>query len=231
MVMGLDPSKQAVDIRQKTGYVPESHHFYRWMRVGEILRFTGSFYPTWDDALAGEFLERLSLDPAKRMSELSRGMVAKVALICALAHRPEFVILDEPTGGLDPVVRREFLESLVHFAGEEGRTILISSHRLDDVERVADCVAFLVEGQLRLIEDLEVLKQNTHRVEMVFQTAAPESFDLAGLVCSSREGRTLNAVVRGNERQIQSVLQERHPSARVELLPMTIQEIFIAISG
>lgn len=230
-VLGMDPRKKDVLIRQRTGYVQDSHDFYRWMRIREVLSFTASFYPAWDDALAAELVRNMSLDPQKRISELSKGMVAKVALICALAHRPRLLFLDEPTSGLDPAVRKEFLESLVGFAAEEGRSILISSHRLDDVERVADRIGILVEGQLRLVEDIESLKKDTHRVELVFEESAPETCEMQGKVSEKRDGRMLTLVVRGQGEEVRKGIEERYPEARIELVAMSLEEIFIALSG
>jgi len=99
-VLGLDSRKESFDIKRRVGYVPEIHHFYKWMTVGELTRFTSSFYPSWQEKKCSELLTRFELDPAKKIKELSKGMVAKAALTLALAHNPELLVLDEPTGGL-----------------------------------------------------------------------------------------------------------------------------------
>ena len=152
-VLGLDSAKEHVAIRARVGYVPEAHHMYRWMTIGEVVRFTASFYPTWNEKSCADLIRKFDLDPSKRIKELSRGMVAKVALTLALAHEPRLLVLDEPTDGLDAVVRKEFLESIVSVAADEGRTVLISSHLLQDVERVADRVALMEESRIGLVED------------------------------------------------------------------------------
>jgi ABC-2 type transport system ATP-binding protein len=133
-VLGLDSRKESFDIKRRVGYVPEVHHFYKWMTVGELTRFTSSFYPTWQEAKCAELLTRFELDPAKKVKELSKGMVAKLALTLALAHDPELLVLDEPTGGLDVMVRRDFLESIVRTIQEEGKAVFLSSHVLVDME-------------------------------------------------------------------------------------------------
>ena len=146
-VLGLDSARKSLDIKRQVGYVPEQHHMYRWMTVDQLMWFCKAFYPTWDDAECARLLERFKLPGDKKIRQLSRGMIAKTALTLALAHDPKILILDEPTGGLDVIVRREFLESIVRLIQERGKTVFISSHLLADVERVADQVAILREGR------------------------------------------------------------------------------------
>ncbi len=113
---------------------------YDWMTVDEIIWFCKGFYPTWDDALAAELKAKLDLPGGKKVGQLSRGMQAKAALLVAIAYRPEVLILDEPTAGLDVVVRRDFLEGVIEMIQQSGRTVFFFSHIVHEVESVADCV-------------------------------------------------------------------------------------------
>jgi ABC-2 type transport system ATP-binding protein len=156
-VAGMDPRKESVAIRRAIGYVPDAPKLYDWMKVSEIAWFAGGFYPEGYvkdfERLATEF----ELPMNVKIKTLSKGGKAKVALALAMSHRPELLILDEPTSGLDTLVRRKFLESMVDVASE-GRTVFLSSHQIPEVERVADYVAIMNEGQIRVCEKLEVLK-------------------------------------------------------------------------
>jgi len=106
-VLGMSSLKDHVQIRKRVGYVPEAHNLYKWMTIEETVRFVSAFYPTWDGSLCDELLCKFGLDPRKKIAELSRGMVAKTGLTLALSHKPDLLILDEPTGGLDAVIRKD----------------------------------------------------------------------------------------------------------------------------
>ena len=155
--LGLDSVRDGAEIRRRVGYVPERPALYEWMTAGEIGWFTAGFYPDSYEHEYRSLLERFRVPTERKISQMSKGMRAKVALSLALAHQPQLLILDEPTSGLDTLVRREFLESMVDIAAA-GRTVLLSSHQISEVERVADHVAILREGQLLSVDSLDTLK-------------------------------------------------------------------------
>lgn len=230
-VFGLDSATRHVEIRRRVGYVPESHHQYRWMTVAEIVRFASAFYPTWDPELCDACIERFGLDRGKKIKELSRGMVAKVALTLALAHKPQLLVLDEPTGGLDAVIRREFLESVVDVAADEGRTVLISSHLLSDVERVADRVALLHEGGLRLVDDAEALKARVRELTLTFPGEPPEDPQIDGLLSAQREGHEWRVVLDNCNDDTVPRLRRQFAEGTVSSRDLSLEEIFVALVG
>src|SRR5205085_1763454 len=149
---------------------------YPWMRVRQALSFAARIYPTWDRARAEQLRERFALPPAMRVKELSRGMLAKLALIVALAHEPELLILDEPTSGLDPLVRREFLDALLELAhgnDERRRTVLFSTHILSDVERAAERVIVMNHGRIVADESTKDLRRRFIKASLVFRAPPP----------------------------------------------------------
>jgi ABC-2 type transport system ATP-binding protein len=158
-VLGLDPREQAVEVKRRVGYVAEDQIIPPYMKVGEILALHRRLYPTWDAGLAQRLLERFELAPAARVHTLSKGQARRVALVCALAHRPQLLLLDEPASGLDPAARREFLELSIQFLNETGCTILFSSHYMTDVERMADRIVMLHEGRVLIDRDLDELRE------------------------------------------------------------------------
>jgi ABC-2 type transport system ATP-binding protein len=171
-VLGMNSRTHALEIRGRVGYVADQPPLYDWMTVNEIGWFAAGFYPAGFQAEFDQLIRKFDLHGSQKISALSKGMRAKVALSLAMAHRPELLILDEPTSGLDPLVRLEFLESMIDVSAE-GRTVLLSSHQVAEVERVADIVVILLNGRLLCVERLEELKRDT--MEVVLSLPAADS--------------------------------------------------------
>lgn len=155
------------EIRNRIGYVPELHYIYRWMSIKEVLGFVSQLYQRWNSDLANDMLMKFELSTKMRVAALSKGMTAKLGLIIALAHNPDLLILDEPTSGLDPIIREDFLESVLQSHTCKGRTILFSSHHVDDVERVADEVAIMVHGRFAVRGTVDDLRSRIKRIRIV----------------------------------------------------------------
>src|ERR1041384_1885341 len=167
-VFGLDPVADPVGVLGCIGYLSEERDLPAWMRVGELLRYTESFYPKWDSNYAEALRKQFALDPNAKVKNLSRGELAKAALLVALAHRPELLVLDEPSSGLDPLVRRDILEAIIRTITDEGRTVLFSSHLLDEVERVADHVGMMMDGQIVVQGALDEIRETHCRLTLRF---------------------------------------------------------------
>src|SRR3989454_5673113 len=159
-VFGLDPVADPVAVLSRIGYLSEENDLPGWMRVDELIRYTSAFYPKWDDAYADELRRAFALDPAAKVKELSRGQKARAGLLIALAHRPELLGLDEPSSGLDPIVRRDILGAVIRTISDEGRTVLFSSPLLDEVEQVADHVTMISYGRIVLSAPLDAIKES-----------------------------------------------------------------------
>jgi ABC-2 type transport system ATP-binding protein len=163
-VFGMDPVAEPVAVLSRVGYLSEENDLPAWMRVGDLIRYTRAFFPAWDDGYAEELRRAFGLDPSTRIRDLSRGQKARTGLVAALAHRPELLVLDEPSSGLDPTVRRDILGAVLRTAAHEGRTVLFSSHLLDEVEEVADHVIMISEGRILLSAPLAEIRES-HRVD------------------------------------------------------------------
>lgn len=161
-VFGLDPVAEPVAVLSRIGYLSEENDLPAWMRVDELIRYSRAFYPHWDDAYAAELLREFALDPSAKIRNLSKGQKARAGLLIAIAYRPELLILDEPSSGLDPIVRRNILDAVIRTTAGEGRTVLFSSHLLDEVELVADHVTMIRQGSIVLSAPLHEIKE-THR--------------------------------------------------------------------
>src|SRR5436853_257521 len=162
-VFGLDPVADPVGVLSRIGYLSEENDLPGWMRVDELIQYSRAFYSKWDDAYADELCQLFALDRAARIKTLSKGQKARAGLLAALAHRPELLVLDEPSSGLDPIVRRDILGAVIRTIAHEGRTVLFSSHLLEEVEQVADHVTMINNGKIVLSAPLDEIKES-HRV-------------------------------------------------------------------
>jgi len=146
----------------RLGYVPQVINFYPWMKVRHLVAYIGAFYANWNAALADGLLDQWAVPPGVRIGTLSVGQLQKLAIVMALGHEPDLLILDEPAASLDPVARRQFLQRIIDLAEPGRRTVLFSTHITSDLERVADSVAILKDGRIAWHGLLEDLKQQTH---------------------------------------------------------------------
>lgn len=162
-VFGLDPVSSPAAVLSRIGYLSEANDLPEWMRVDELLNFTRAFYPNWDENYAQSLRQGFELEPHKVVQSLSKGQRARLGLVLALSYRAELLILDEPSSGLDPLVRRDILRAIIKTIAEEGRTVLFSSHLLDEVERVADHIAIIDGGRIIQNDELESLKSRFNR--------------------------------------------------------------------
>jgi ABC-2 type transport system ATP-binding protein len=230
-ILGLDSVADSLALRRRVGYVPETPSGYPWMTVAEIVRFNAAFFPTWDRQLAADLLRRLELPPDRKLRALSRGMQAKVGLLLALAPRPEVLLLDDPTSGLDAVVRREFLEAVIANVQAEGGTVLFSTHLLHELERVADELAILEHGRLRMRGGVEALKAGVKRLRAVYPEAIPDAFPLPGLLRVVRNHHQALLTVDGFRPEMVGALRDGGAEA-VEVLDLSLEEIFFeAVKG
>ena len=163
---------------EQIGYVSENQQLPLWMSVAQLMNYLRPLYPTWDNAFAEKLLNDFDLPLGQKLKHLSRGMRMKAALVGALAFRPRLLVLDEPFSGLDPLVREEFLEGIIELTAQEQWTIFISSHDIDEVERLADQVAIINQGNLLLSESVEDLLQRFRKISF---TSEKESEDVSSL--------------------------------------------------
>lgn len=155
-ILGKSVKNQCKELLRNLGYLPSEAFFYKGLRVKELLRLSADLRGLNCDKVAAQLCERLDLDPTRKISELSFGNRKKVGIVCALQHRPELCILDEPTGGLDPLIQREFYKILTE-RNQQGTTVFLSSHVLSEVERYCRTAAVIREGKLLVCDKVEKL--------------------------------------------------------------------------
>ncbi len=213
--------------RARIAYLAEGHPLYRWMSVGEAVRFTRGFYDTWQQSFLDRILDHFAISARAKIGRLSNGQRAQVSLALALAPDPQLLILDDPTLGIDTVVRRDFLESMIHLIQRSGRTILFSSHILGDVERVADRIGIMADGVLRVDCPTEQFKSSLRRVVLEFVGSVPRFPACPGLVSQRQVGGKLELTVVGYGAE-HAALAESLGAIDVEVLEMNLEDAFIA---
>ena len=229
-VFGRDPVADPAGVLAHVGYVSEEHDMPGWMSVWELMRYTQAFFPTWDSAYAQELRDRFELDPAATVKDLSKGQRARAGLLVALAHRPELLVLDEPSAGLDPIVRRDILEAIVRAIADEGRTVLFSSHLLHEVERVSDHVTMIDKGKIVFSAPLDDIKATHRCLTLHFAQARSRPPELAGVLTWAGAGHEWTAVYHGQPGELQAAAASCGAQLLDKRVP-SLDEIFVARVG
>jgi ABC-type multidrug transport system ATPase subunit len=231
-LLGTDSRRLQSQHLQRIGYVSENQQLPDWMTARELLDYCRPLYPTWDDDLCRTLQGELGLTSHAPLRTLSRGTRMKAALLSSLAYRPELILLDEPFTGLDPLVREELIRGLLEVASDRARTVLVSSHDIDEVERLADWVGYLDRGRLLFAEPVSSLLERFRLVEVVAPAdrtpALPASSDW---ILQGTAGRTLRFVdTRHGAPDAEARIAAAFPGAEVRTSPLALREIFVTIA-
>ena len=225
-LFGTDVTQEGLAIKRCTGYVPEFHQMYQWMTVGRIIDFVASFYPNWNQRFCAELQEVFSLDPAKKVKHLSKGMVAKLALLLAVSHEPKLLLLDEPMSGLDPISRDEFLDGVLQTLTGKETTVLFSSHTLDDVQRIADQIAVLHEGKLLLHQPLDQFLLRAKRLRVVLEDDQEELCLPAHTVWHQRDHRLWTLTVSNFSSDTLAEVKRQNRVHSIDIVDVGLQDLF-----
>lgn len=226
-VFGKDPVGDPVGVLAEIGHLSEDREMPTWMRVRELLRYIRAFYPGWDVEYAEQLRDMFRLDPDAKVKHLSRGERALAGLLVALAHRPKLLVLDEPSSGLDPLVRRDILGAIVRTVADEGRTVFFSSHLLDEVERVADHLAMIVDGEVVLSGKLEAIKETHQRLLVRFETALDRAPAVDGALSVHGAKHEWTVICNGDQAAVQQAIATMNATVLDQATP-TLEEIFVA---
>jgi ABC-2 type transport system ATP-binding protein len=220
-----DPT-ESIRIRSQIAYVSENKQLYNFMTVEQMIRFTSAFYPDWRQDEEQKLLRQYKLPLDRKVKSLSKGMRTKLGLLLAFARRPELLILDEPSEGLDPVGIEELLEILVTRCSE-GTTVFFSSHQIAEVERVADQICVLHAGRLVLDSSLDDLRQSYRRIDLVFPSIPAElDFRITGVEDVRTRGHQMRVLA---SRNTEGVVARAHDfqATSIDVTPVGLREIFL----
>ena len=228
---GLDPAVHGVAVKRRIGYVSENQDFPPYLRARDVLDIHRSLYPTWDEAMAQGLLDRFRLTGREKISKLSKGQARRVAVLCAIAHRPELLLLDEPAGGFDPAARREFLETALQLLADEGSAVLFSSHHMGDVERLASRVCLLHAGRVLIDQDLDGLREAARLAVLpAGNGAAPADLRaLDGCLAARVVGSELRGLFLGSEDTVRPRLTALRGEHTPALRRVSLEDFFVEL--
>jgi ABC-2 type transport system ATP-binding protein len=214
--------------KSRLGYVPQTVVLYPWMKVRHMIDYTASFYPRWNRAMIDDLLMRWELAPHERVGTLSVGQLQKLAILLALGHEPELLVLDEPAAALDPVARRAFLQALLDIAADERRTILFSTHITSDLERVADHVAILMDGRMGYFGSLDDLKDQVKRLHITASRPLPVNLDIPDALTQEVSGNQARiSLMNATPERVAQL--ERDLAATVTVENLNLDDIFLEL--
>ncbi|MEO7718484.1 MAG: ABC transporter ATP-binding protein [Capsulimonas sp.] len=227
-VFGKDPVADPVEVLSRIGYLPEENDLPPWMRVRDLTAYMESFYPSWDREYAEQLRRSFGIEPKARIKELSKGQKTRVSLIFALAYRPDLLVLDEPSAGLDPILRRDLLNAIVRTIADEGRTVLFSSHSLHEVEQTCDHVAMIRSGVLVLCDTLPRIKNAHFRIRLP-QHSPDLSHSGVRVIAAQSSVDGYSAVCFGSPTDMDFTIEKNGVNASC-VEPVNLEEIFMAYS-
>ena len=226
-VFGMDPVLEPVKVLSRIGYLSEEPDLPAWMRVHELIRYIAAFYPTWDAQYASRLQHDFALDLSARIKHLSKGQRARAGLLCALAYRPDLLVLDEPSSGLDPIVRRDILSAIIRTIADEGRTVLFSSHLLSEVERVSDLIAMIKNGRIVFCDTTQAVRDAHTRITIRFDEPREQPPVMEGALMWEGRGREWTAVMSVPANEARSSASALGAQV-VEQSALNLDEIFLA---
>jgi ABC-2 type transport system ATP-binding protein len=229
-VFGRDPVADPPGVLSRIGYLSEEGDLPLWMRIDELMRYSAALYPGWDPQYAESLRKEFELSGDSRLGAISKGQRARVGLLVALAFRPELLLLDEPSSGLDPVVRRDILGAIIRTIADEGRTVLFSSHLLSEVEQVADRVVMVRAGRVVLNDDLARIKLTHSRFDIRLDQSRREPPEIPGAVGWTGGGRDWSALWHGDVAELEAAVAFAGGKI-MEREGASLDEIFVAMAG
>jgi ABC-2 type transport system ATP-binding protein len=229
-VFGMDPVRDAVQVLQRIGYLSEHREMPDWMRIDELMRYTAAFHPNWDNDYASELVRVFGLDGSKKVKDLSKGMRAQIGLIAAVSHKPDLLLLDEPSTGLDAVVRKDILNEIIRAVADDGRTAIFSSHLLDEVEQMSDYVFMIDGGKLVLHGTLEELQEQHAVLSIHFAEPCDDVLKIEGVLSAEQLGQTWTITCNGAKDAVQNWAAESGGEI-VSSRSASLQEIFVGHVG
>ena len=227
VLIDSQPVYENPEIKRRVAYIPDEIFYYPQATIDDMARFYRSVYPTFSDEKFRSLAPAFELDTNRVMRKLSKGMQKQAAFWIAMCCMPDYLILDEPVDGLDPVMRRQVWSLIMQDVAERGTTVLVSSHNLRELEDVCDHVGIMNKGKVLLERSLSELQENTVKMQIVFRgEGAPELPAGLNLLHESHLGRVFTIIFRGNTQQITERLAALDP-VYMEAVPLTLEEIFI----
>ena len=215
-----------IPLKERMGFIPDDLYFFSTYNLKESARFYRSLYPNWSEDRYNHMVRQFDLNEKRKLSKFSKGMQKQAAFILTMSSMPDYLILDEPIDGLDPIIRKLVWKYIVEDVAEREMTVLVSSHNLRELEGICDSIGILSKGKMMIERDLDELKSDIHKIQVAFKTAVENPYE--GLNVRHRESRgTVDLlIIRNRKDMVEHVINENHPVI-FDMLPLSLEEIFI----
>ncbi|MBA4377319.1 MAG: ABC transporter ATP-binding protein [Gemmatimonas sp.] len=232
-VFGMDPRREAVAVKSRIGFVSEDQALPGFLTLDGVMDLHRGLFPDWDEDCAQRLIGRFQLPTDRRIGKLSKGQARQAALLCAVSHRPDLLVLDEPAGGLDPHARREFLETSIQLLNEAGTTILFSSHHMTDVERMASRLLMLHDGQVWIDSDLDAIREGYCLA--LLPAGTPDARRLllghGRCLCVRERPDAVRAVFEMGAEECRAALADAPGLEGASCRPLSLEDMFIELVG
>jgi ABC-2 type transport system ATP-binding protein len=219
------------EVKQKLTYVPDSSELLKSYNVKEIVKLYDAIYEDFDVMYFYSLMDRFKLPKNRKIRTYSKGMKALFLMILSFSTKADYIILDEPTNGLDPIVKRNILQFIIEEVSERQLSVLISTHHLEEVEKMADVLIMMKDGHIESTTSIEDAKSSFRKVQAVYKHSLPEKVaNLNNVTILSQTGRVYTLMIKGNIEATMEKMQQEQPLL-LEELPMTLEDIFISSLG
>lgn len=215
-----------IPMKERMGYIPDDLYFFATYNLKESARFYRSLYPSWNQERYDSMISRFDLDETRTLSRFSKGMQKQAAMILTMSTMPDYLLLDEPIDGLDPIVRKLIWKYIVEDVAEREMSVLVSSHNLRELEGICDSIGILSKGKLVLERDLDELKSDIHKIQVAYSSPQDELCSCLNVLHKESRGAVDLLIVRNKKELVEQVINQSHP-ALFDMLPLSLEEIFI----
>ena len=220
------PVYENTSIKKRMGYIPDDLYFFSSYNLKESARFYKSLYPKWDQNRYAQMVKRFNLDEKRKLSKFSKGMQKQAAFILTMSCLPDYLILDEPIDGLDPIIRKLVWKFIVEDVAEREMTVLVSSHNLREMEGICDSIGILNKGRMIIERDLDELKSDIHKIQVAFRDSSDEMYEKLNVLHREKRGSVELLIVRNRKDMVDQIIKQKDPLV-YDLLPLSLEEIFI----
>lgn len=215
-----------IPIKERVGYIPDDLYFFSTYNLKESAKFYHSIYPRWNQERYAHMVKQFELNEKRKLSKFSKGMQKQAAFILTMSSMPDYLILDEPIDGLDPIIRKLVWKYIVEDVAEREMTVLVSSHNLRELEGICDSIGILSKGKMMIERDLDELKSDIHKIQVAFRSPAEDPYRGLNVLHKESRGTVDLLIIRNRKDVVEGVIGESHPVI-FDMLPLSLEEIFI----
>jgi ABC-2 type transport system ATP-binding protein len=221
-----EPVYENITVKERMGFIPDDLYFFSSYNLKESAKFYRSIYPNWSKERYTHMVKQFELNERRKLSKFSKGMQKQAAFILTMSSMPDYLILDEPIDGLDPIIRKLVWKYIIEDVAEREMTVLVSSHNLRELEGICDSIGILSKGKMMIERDLDELKSDIHKIQVAFKESSDDPYKGLNVLHKESRGTVDLLIIRNRKEMVESVINESHPVI-FDMLPLSLEEIFI----